>query len=183
MNKKTVKLEKYIFKLIGNKTLFDFHIKRTIYYSKKLARIYNVNLDKAVAGVLLHDIDGIVAKTKNDFKNSQIIAEDILKRFNFDEDFIDEVKRVILTHSSGSKIKPRTSLEKIIANADAISHFEMIPLYYFYYKNNDRDFKEVNKSVFDKIEKSWNKLSLSEAKKIAKPLYLDAKKFLKLYKI
>lgn len=173
-------LEKYIFKKINNDALFDFHIKRTIYYAKILAKKYGISSEKAVMGALLHDIDGIIARTKNDFENSQRIAKNILKKFGYDELCIREIQNVILTHSSGSIEKPKTKLEQIIANADALSHFEMIPLY-FYGRQNLKNFQEALHSVQDKLNRSQKKITLGEAKKIAIPLRQKARETLRLY--
>lgn len=181
MTVKSKSVEKYVFGKINNGALFDFHIKRTIYYAKLLAKKYKVDQEKAVIGALMHDIDGIIAKTKNDFKNSQIIAGKILKDYGYSPEFINEIQRVILTHSSGSTTKPKTILEKIIANADALSHFEMLPLF-FYHKRTIPDFQTALKLIREKLERSWKKITLGEAKRIGKPLYNKAKEVLKLYK-
>lgn len=175
-------LEKDIFKRIGKSALFEFHIRRTVHYANKLAKYYHVNVEESVAGALLHDIDGIVANTKNDFANSQKIAEKILRAHGYSHEFISKMQGIILTHSAGSKIKPRTKLEQVVANADALSHFEMLPLYFYVRGMKQLHFKETLKEVKIKLECSEKKLTLYEAKRIGRSLKRNADKQLEFYK-
>jgi len=175
-------LEKDINDRVRQKPLMRFHIWRTVYYAVLLAKHYKADVEEAIAGALLHDIDGIVAGTKNDFVAGQKIAKSILKTNGYSDAFIEKIQGVILTHSSGSTIKPRTKLEKIVANADALSHFEMLPLYFHAQGAKQIMFSEALKEVRAKLDRSEAKLTLYEARRLAKTLIRRTDSVLELYK-
>ncbi len=163
-------LEKDIFNRIKQNALFQFHVQRTIYYVIRLARHYHVDEEESIAGALLHDIDGIVVNTKNDFLMGQKIAKKILLSHGYSDKFIQKIQGVILTHSSGSVVKPRTKLEQIVANADALSHFEMLPLYFHVRGVKQLSFRDALKEVKIKLDRSEKKLTLYEARRIGRSL-------------
>jgi len=109
-----------------------------------------------------------------------IKAERILKKYKYPKEKIDEIKEAIICHrGSDDYHKPKTVLAKIIATADAMSHFDSIPVF-FYWRADRYSYKEIKKWVKDKIERDWQKkLFLPEAKKVLKDKYKAAKLILK----
>lgn len=175
-------VKKFVFDAIGDNYFFDFHIQRSVFYARKLAKKYKVNLQQAEIGALLHDIDGIVDGRKNDFEYSEQIARELLEKEGYSEKFIVEIQSAIVSHSSGSKVKPKTMLEKIVANADGLAHLEMLPLYFYAHGERGGDFQDSVKMVRDKLDRSWSKMTLPEAKKLGKELRKHATKILAVYK-
>jgi hypothetical protein len=124
---------------------------------------------------LLHDIDWITDhKNDSDHEISgQPIAEKILKQFNYADNVIKEVKHVIASHRGSKNTKPKTLTAQIIANADAMSHFDAIPWYIKIGLDNfDGDINKSIKWIYEKAGRDWNKkLTLPEAKELVKDKY------------
>lgn len=106
-----------------------------------------------------HDITGIPE------------AEKILKEHNYPQNVIDEVKHCIESHRGSKNISPKTTIAKIITNADAMAHFDILPVFFFW-RSKKQSFDEAFKWVDDKIDRNWNKkLTLPEAKKMMEKKY------------
>ena len=84
----------------------------------------------------------------------------MLAKYNYPQDKIERVKQCVLNHR-GSKDFPRNSLEeKIVADADVMSHFDSIPaLFNLAFKKLNLDLHEGTEFVKKKLERDYNKLS------------------------
>jgi len=156
---------------------WKYHILPVIKYAKKLARIYKVDEEIVELAALLHDIGR--AKIKYD-KEHHILgvpkAEKILRRFSYPEKVIKEIKHCVESHRTSKGPKPKTMIAKIIANADAMSHFDILPLFFYWRGSRGENFEEIIKWVDNKIENDWNKkITIPEAKKIVKEKYKASK--------
>jgi len=152
---------------------WKFHILPVVKYAKLLAKKLNVDGELAELGALLHDIGRIKFGEKNHEITGIPEAEKILKQFNYPQKIIDEVKHCVESHRGSGTIKPKTVIAKIVANADAMAHFDTIPalLQVALRKENNNLEKAVN-WVYDKIERDWNKkLTIPEAKEMMKKKY------------
>lgn len=151
---------------------WKYHILPVVKYSKMLAKKYKANLEIVELAALLHDIGRIKLKDEETHHISGIPeAEKILKKFNYPKKVIEEIKHCIESHRSSKGIKPKTTIAKIIANADAMAHFDVLPIF-FYWRNMKDSFEEVVKWVDEKIKRDWNKkITLPEARKIVKNKY------------
>ncbi len=104
--------------------LWKHHICHVVKYSKVLAEKLGADIEIAELGALLHDI-GIVKYGKEDHEITGVAeAERILKSVGYPQNVIDEVKHCVESHRGSKDIKPRTITAKIVANADAMAHFE-----------------------------------------------------------
>jgi uncharacterized protein len=176
---------KEIEKLIREKCAsedWDFHISLVVKYSKILAQKLNSDKKLAELGALLHDI-GWIEDMKNDPDHEisgQAIAEEILKKFNYSQDVIDEIKHIIASHRGSTGPEPNTITAKIVANADAMSHFDVIPWFIqLGLKKHNNDLKQATQWTYDKIERDWNKkLTLPEAKELVNKKYEAGKNIL-----
>ena len=104
---------------------WKFHILIVVKYAKLLAKKLGVDEKLAELGALLHDIGRIRIGGKDHEITGAKEAEKILKELNCPEEIIEEIKHCVEAH--GGKIKPRTKIAEIIANADAMAHFDAIP--------------------------------------------------------
>ncbi|MFA5070092.1 MAG: HD domain-containing protein [Patescibacteria group bacterium] len=150
---------------------WKYHILPVVNYSKRLSVIYKA--DKKVVGLaaLLHDIGRIRFGEKNHEITGAKEAEKILKKYGYSRNTIDKIKHCIVSHRGSSKTKPKTIAAKIIANADAMAHFDSLPIF-FYWRLGGRKFEEVFKWIDEKYKKDWNKkLTLPGSKKILKEKY------------
>ena len=151
---------------------WKYHIVPVVNYSKKLAKILKQDEEIVELAALLHDIGRI----KHGGKDHEITgipeAEKLLKKHNCPQNVIDEVKHCIESHRGNKDAPPRTTIAKIIANADAMAHFDVLPVL-LYWRCQKSSFEEAFKWLDDKIERDWNKkLTLPEARKIMKEKYI-----------
>ena len=160
---------------------WKFHILPVLKYAKLLSKKKKVNQEVLELAVLLHDIGRFKYGGKNHEVTGIKEAEKILKKFKYSPEIIKEIKHCVASHRRYSKVKPKTEIAKILVNADAMAHFDILPVF-FYWRSKKQTFTEAFKWVEKKIEKSWQKLTLPEAKKLMKEKYLRVKEILKTNK-
>jgi ADP-ribose pyrophosphatase YjhB (NUDIX family)/HD superfamily phosphodiesterase len=139
--------------------------------AKLLAEKENADLEIVELAALLHDVGSIIYGRENHHITSSEIAEKKLKELNYPVDKIEKVKHCILAHRGSHDISRDTIEAQIIVDADAMSHFDNIggPLKAaMVYEGLGQ--LEASKSVKEKLERSYNKLS-KDAKEIIKPKY------------
>ena len=172
MNSKITKIKKLVEEKF-DKDDWKYHILSVVKYAKKLAKIYKVDEEIVELAALLHDIGRIEIK---DDKEHHIIgiprAEKILREHNYSEDIIKQVLHCVESHRISKGPKPRTMIAKIIANADAMAHFDVLPIFFYWRGSRGENFEEILKWVDAKIEKDWNKkITLPEAKRTVEKKY------------
>ena len=111
---------------------------------------------------LLHDIamtDRNLDRSKHNEYGSDI-AEKLLRENNYPEDKIQFVKKCILNHSSKRAEYRTTEEERILVDADGLSHFDSINNLYSLAHNvmelNDED---TIKFIQDKLTRDYNEIS------------------------
>jgi uncharacterized protein len=148
-------------------------------YAKKLAKIYKADQKTTELAALLHDIGRI------DIKNDPIHdslgaveAEKILKKLGYSKETIEEVVHAVASHRAKKGAKPKTLIAKIVANADAISHYDMLPIFYYWQGQRNGDIGQWTEWVENKLKRNWDKkLTFPESKKMVAEKY-KAIKFL-----
>ncbi len=150
---------------------WKYHIVPVASYAKKLARILKVDEEITELAALLHDIGRIKFGPENHEITGVPEAEKILKEHNYPQDVIDEVKHCIESHRGSKDIPPRTIIAKIVANADAMAHFDVFPVF-FYLRSKDSSFEDAIKWAYEKLDHDWKKkLTLPEARKMMEEKY------------
>lgn len=155
--------------------VFFCHFVPVCEHAKNLAKSYeNVNLEVLELAAWLHDIGSVMFGRKDHHITGARIAEEKLKEFEYPQEKIEKIKQCILTHR-GSQNLNRASIEaQIIADADALSAFDNVSgLFKAAIFCEGMDQVSAKKSVKEKLQNSWNKLS-SEAKKMIQHKYLAA---------
>lgn len=151
-----------------------YHIEAVAKNAKLLSEKFGADVEVTEIAAWLHDIASITDYSM--YEEHHIygakIAEEILKEFNYDK--IDLVKKCIINHR-GSINNERLSLEeRIVADSDAISHFDSISsLLYLAYVKKNMDIDEGRVFVKNKLERSFNKLS-EECKEFYAEKYKNA---------
>lgn len=137
-----------------------------------MAKAYKVDKELVELAALLHDIGRVDIKHDEDHHIVGIPeAEKILRKFNYSEKAIKEVKHCVASHRTSKGSKPKTMVAKIIANADAMAHFDILPVF-FWWRHGREDFEETVAWAKNKIEKDWQKkLTLPGAKKVVEKKY------------
>jgi uncharacterized protein len=142
---------------------YDFwneHIKYVYKESIMLANKYNANLEIVSLGALLHDIALInkVGDRKDHHINGEIIAKELLTKYNYDIDKMNRVLKCVYNHRSS---KNATSIEeKCVADADILAHFDNIPmLFNSGFNRNNLNLNEVKEWLKEVFTKDYNDLS------------------------
>ncbi|MBU2028455.1 HD domain-containing protein [Patescibacteria group bacterium] len=176
MDKKLAKIYKIIEESFAESD-YRYHILPVVKYAKELAWIYKANAEIVEIAALLHDIGRI--DIKNDAEHHILgvpVAEKILQDLEYPEEIIEEVKHCVASHRASQDLKPQTLIAKIIANADAMSHFDMLPIFYFWNGQRNTRVAEITDWVEKKFERNWEKkLTFPEAKKLVEKKYAAAK--------
>lgn len=157
-----------------------YHIEAVAKNAEILAKKYNADVEVCIIAAWLHDIASIT-----DYKlyeehhiHGVKIASEILSKFKYDDDKIELVNKCILNHRGSIDNKRLSKEEQIIADADAISHFDSIPsLLYLAYKEKNMNIEEGKNFVKGKLERSYRKLS-DESKIFYKEKFENAMKIL-----
>ncbi len=156
------------------------HIEAVVKNAEILANKYNADKEVCIIAAWLHDIASIT-----DYKlyeehhiHGVEIASEILRKFKYDDDKSELVKACILNHRGSIDNKRLSKEEQIIADADAISHFDNIPsLLYLAYKEKNMNIEEGKNFVKNKLERSFKKLS-NESKNFYKEKFENVMKIL-----
>ena len=159
---------------------WDYHIPFVIKKSRELAVKYKADEEIAWASAILHDI----ARLDNAEPHDEIGSEkayNILIEKGFKEDFAKKVKDIILTHRC-KKYPPENLEQKILATADAMSHF-LTPFYFWIAKDFKQTFKEMLEKDLVKIERDYNnKIFFEDEKKEVEKCYEVIKNWCKYEK-
>ena len=139
-----------------------YHIEAVVRNAEILANKYNADKEICIIAAWLHDIASIT-----DYKlyeehhiHGAKIASEMLRKFEYDNNKIELVKACILNHRGSIDNKRLSKEEQIIADEDAISHFDSIPsLLYLAYRERNMNIEEGKNFVKSKLERSYRKLS------------------------
>jgi putative nucleotidyltransferase with HDIG domain len=150
---------------------WKYHLIPVTHYAVQLASKLHADPELAELAALLHDI-GRVTFGGNDHEITGVPeAERILKENGFSQEVIDEVKHCVASHRGSKDDQPGTVIARIVANADAMAHLDMLPAF-FYWRAKKGSFEQALKWVDEKIERDWNKkLTIPEAKKMMEEKY------------
>lgn len=150
---------------------WKYHIVPVVNYAKKLGKQLQADEEIIELAALLHDIGRIRFGSEDHHITGIAEAEKILNQYGYSQEIIDEVKHCVESHRGSKSISPKTVTAKIIANADAMAHLDIVPVF-FYWRCKKESFEEAFHWVDDKINRDWNKkITLTEAKKMMEKKY------------
>ncbi|PLX27879.1 hypothetical protein C0583_01420 [Candidatus Parcubacteria bacterium] len=169
---------------------YNLHIKEVVECARQLLPLYNSDEKVVTLACWLHDVSLLYVESQNNMidahkihhTESAKIADELLKPYKMDKQEKDLIISCVQYHRNKSGYQPKKTEEKIVAVADAMSHFTS--LYYFtYFKFNPNDsLEEMILKRKKQIEKDWNKLDiLPKSKKIVKDKYLFFKELINNY--
>jgi len=151
---------------------YIFHFIPVRDYAVKLAEKLSADREVVELAAWLHDVGSIIYGRENHHITSAEIAENKLKEFNYPQEKLEQVKHCILNHRGSQANNRETTEAKIIADADAMSHFENISGIFkaaFIYENQTQG--EAKESTKQKLTNGWNKLNFEESRILIKPRY------------
>lgn len=155
---------------------YDFweeHIKYVVKHAIILAKKYNADVEIVELGALLHDIampshEG--PRNEHHIYGAKI-AEELLTKYNYPIEKIEQVKNCVLNHRGSIKQERKSIEEQCVADADVIAHFDCIPsLFSLAFKDKNLSISEASEFVKNKLTRDFNKLS-SNSQKMLKVRY------------
>jgi len=151
---------------------WNYHILPVVKNAKMLAKKLGTDEEIAEIAALLHDIGRIRHGTDNHEITGIAEAEKILRELNYSKEIIEEIKHVVESHRGKGKIPPKTRLAKIIANADAMAHFDTIlAMMQKKLQVEGNDLKKACEALDRKVERDYKKLTIKEAKEATEEKY------------
>ena len=146
-------------------------------YSRDLAKKYNADIEAVWLAAILHDISRLDHLEPHDEIGAKK-AYDLLKEKGFDEEIAKKVHDIIFTHRCKNHM-PETLEQKILATADAVSHFKT-PFYLWWEHINNFGLRESFESGAVKIERDFNdKIFFDEEKESVRKEYEVLKNWFK----
>ena len=142
--------------------IYREHIQYVYKYVCLLSKDKNVDHEVLELSALLHDIamtDRNLDRAKHNEYGAEI-AEQLLQENNYSENKVEFVKKYILNHSSKRAEYRTTEEEKILVDADGLSHFDSINnLYSLAHKVMELNDEESIRFIQDKLTKDYNEIS------------------------
>lgn len=186
MNKKIDKIKQQIKKECQrSKTVptwfFERHLCGVETFARKLLnRLPNANKEVVLLSVWLHDLQRIRGKKGDHATVGALEAGKVLRKYDYDADTIQAIKSVIRSHSCNSNIMPKTVEEKILASADAMSHYAN-DFYLSIAALGQRNIEEYKKWALEKLDRDFNKkIQFAFARKLIRKRHEIIKKFITL---
>lgn len=140
-----------------DKWIYNVHLLGVEKFAKELLKkLPKANKEIVLLGVWLHDISRIRGIKGRHAKISAIEAEKIMKEFGYSDQIIKHVKEIIAAHSCNTRLMPKTLEGKILASADAMSHY-INDFYLNIMTINKRDLVDFKKWVLEKLDRDYNK--------------------------
>lgn len=142
--------------------IYREHIQYVYKYVCLLSKDKNIDHEVLELSALLHDIamtDMTLDRSKHNEYSAEI-AEQLLRDNYYPEDKVQLVKKCILNHSS-KRVEYRTAEEeRILVNADGLSHFDSINnLYNLAHNVMELNDEETLKFIKDKLTRDYNEIS------------------------
>ena len=138
------------------------HIQYVYKYVCLLSENKNVEHEVLELSALLHDIamtDITLDRSKHN-EYGATIAEQLLRENGYPEDKIQLVKKCILNHSSKRAAYRTTDEERILVDADGLSHFDSIPnLYSLAHNVMELNNEDTIRFIQDKLTRDYKEIS------------------------
>ena len=133
-----------------------------------LKKLPKANKEIVLLGVWLHDLQRIRAIKGDHAKVGASEAVNVMKQFKYNDSTIKQVQKIILSHGCDSKTMPNTVEAKILASADAMSHY-VKDFYLQIATLGERDLDTYKIWALEKLNRDYNKkIYFNFAKKIIK---------------
>jgi putative nucleotidyltransferase with HDIG domain len=157
------------------------HVVPATKFAKKLAKELGADAEIVELSVILHDLGSVTFGAERQDEHhitGAKLAEKILREYDYPKDRMEKVKHCIVSHRATKNIPRKTLEAKIVASADAMSHFAYVnDLFWLVYVPKSMETDEGTKFVLKKLENSYRKL-MPEAKKMVDGKYKAIKKAL-----
>ena len=162
MNKKINQIKNLIKKECLNSNFvhdwfFPVHLLGVEKFAKNLLKkLPKADKEVVLLGVWLHDLQRIRGKKGDHAKVGARETEKVMKRFRYPKETISHVKEIISAHSCNTHLMPKTLEGKILASADAMSHY-INDFYLIIATTGESNLNDFKKWALEKITKDYNK--------------------------
>ncbi len=174
------KLERiiHISRMLHPRHNFEGHIMETVKWAEHLASRYGADSSICLPGAYLHDIGRVTVSGKKHDLTGYPLSYAIARFSGYSRDKARKIARTVLCHNARSKGRiPRTIDEKIVAEADALSHFSGYQyLVAIRYSDHGKGLDAAKAWTMRKIQKSFAaKILVPGTRGLATKLYDEAK--------
>lgn len=143
-----------------------YHIDPVVNIACDMAKRLNADIQVVEISAYLHDITKITGERKNHHLTGAKYAEDFLKKYDIEQEKVEQIKNCIKKHRGSSEFNRETIEEKIIATADAVAHIKHpLTLFYAWYGRRQCQIDEGADGIMHKLERSWDKIEFEYVKK------------------
>ena len=157
------------------------HFVPMVKHSRNLCRKIGGDAEVVMLAAWLHDIGSIMVGRKDHHITSAKIAKQFFAENSYDKEKTKLVLDCIRHHRQSTNLVRKTLEEKIIADADAICNFDMLPgLFYGTLVVEKLNPVQASRSIKKKFENKWERLHFKESKELIRPKYKAAMLLLKV---
>ena len=151
--------------------IFPQHLNIMLKMALKMCIKYGGDKEVCSLAVVLHDAGLVYGRTsaspEGHEERSIEYAKEILNKYGYEEDIIEQVVKCIAVTNSG--FEPVTTNEKIVRTADALSKF--ISCHFIAKANFSKDIDEYMDWMYKKLKQSYYKICFDEELKEAEIAY------------
>lgn len=166
---------------LDHQSRWDYHIAPVVDYSMWLGQVYRADLEVLELAALLHDLTRMKGDKARHHVSGAEAARSLLIELKFREAGIQLVCSCILNHR-GSIASARTTVEeKIIASADGMAHIlHPLPMFFCCFRESEKNLgiEDAREWILKKIERSFEKVSLPEARERIEQRYVALRELL-----
>ena len=136
---------------------YSVHLLGVEKFAKELLKkLPKSNKEVVLLAVWLHDLQRVRGIKGDHAKMGAVEAEKVMRQFKYPEKAIKHVKEMILAHSCDTGLIPKTLEGKILASADAMSHY-INDFYLAIATTGERDLMGFKKWALEKLNRDYNK--------------------------
>lgn len=136
---------------------YDVHLLGVEKIAKKLIkRLPKADKEIVLLGVWLHDLQRVRGIKGDHAKAGAIEAGKVMRQFNYSEKTMGYVREMILSHCCDTRLVPKTLEGKILASADAMSHY-INDFYLTIAATGQRGAADFKKWALEKLDRDYNK--------------------------
>lgn len=140
-----------------DKWFYGVHLLGVKKFAKELLKkLPEANKEIVLLGVWLHDLQRVRGIKGDHAKMGAVEAEKVMNQFGYSEKIIKHVKEMILAHSCNTRLLPKTLEGKILASADAMSHY-VNDFYLTIATTRERDLAGFKKWAMEKLDRDYKK--------------------------
>jgi HD superfamily phosphodiesterase len=136
---------------------YDCHLLAVEKFAQELLeKLPEADKEIVMLGVWLHDLQRVRGIKGDHAKIGASEAEKVLEQFKYSQETIARVEEIILAHSCDTRLMPKTREGKILASADAMSHY-INDFYLTIAATGQRDAASFKKWAREKLERDYHK--------------------------